>query len=387
MIKKILAMLFLPLIMCGCNRNSDNEQVTLKFSTWGTASEINIIKELIKDYEAQHPEIKITLIHTPQNYFKKLHLQFASKTEPDIILINNQNIERYGKFLITFDDKEFKNVFFHNAIKGLSLNNELKAIPRDISILVIYYNKTLLNNNYIPLPPREWNMNDFLTIAKRLKNKNIFTIPLEDDLFYTYPFIMSNGESPETINIENLKNYSSIDFYKSLSLKHHYAPQNYELGAATGCEFFLNGKSAFLLSGRWVTPKLREYAQFDWDILPFPAGKAGSLAPCDATGWGISKRTKHLKESAEFVNYLSSEKALNKMTSTGIIVPARKNCANSNIFYAPPPQNSKLFITLAENAIPIKYPSNYDYTRDKINNLLKTYKQEKPDRETELPIL
>ncbi len=368
-VKKIAILLLLPFIICGCTHTSSKTE--LNFSTWGTASEIKVMKELINDYETLHPDIKINLIHIPQNYFKKLHLMFASKSEPDIILINNQNITRYREYLLPLDKKFSTDDFFSNAISGLKYKNSLKAVPRDISVLVIYYNKTLLNKYNIPLPEQNWTMNDFLNIAEKLKSKNIFAIPLEDDIFYLYPFIVSSGENPEQITAENMSTYKSVLFYKNLSRKYHYAPEMHELGTSTGCDFFIKNKSAFLLSGRWMTPKLRELAKFEWDILPFPSMEKGSVVVCDTTGWGISKRTKYIAESIEFVNYLSSEKALNKIISTGIIVPARKDNAYSNLFLQAPPDNAGLFITLAQTAAPINYPANYDYIKDKINNRLK----------------
>ena len=38
------------------------------------------------------------------NYFQKLHLLFASNMEPDVVLINNQNIPVYSKFLTNLEE-------------------------------------------------------------------------------------------------------------------------------------------------------------------------------------------------------------------------------------------------------------------------------------------
>lgn len=373
-----LVLAVLPLLLCACISIKQQDQVSINFSTWGSASEIKIVKELIKEYEIKNPNIKINLQHTPQNYFQKLHLQFASKTEPDVILINNQNINKYGIYLSDIDKNKYKTDFYPNTLSSLSVNGKLKAVPRDISTLVVYYNKTLLKENGIAPPEDNWTICNFLNISNILKGKNIFAVPLEDDLFYLYPFILSFGENAENITLNNLYKYESVKFYKDLSQKYHYAPMNYEIGQATGAEFFLNGKCAFYLSGRWMTPKIREKAQFEWDILPFPAGKNGSNVPCDTTGWGITKNTKHPKEALNFVNYLASEYSLEKMSKTGLIVPARKNINLYSDFLTSAPDNAKIFLNLAQSSTVLKYPTNYNITKNKINMRLRSNSRENP---------
>ena len=61
-------------------------------------------------------------------------------------------------------------------------------------------------------------------------------------------------------------------------------------------QMFLQGKIAMHISGRWLVPKYRESAHFDWDITQFPKGTKGSIVPLDASGWAISsKSTKKMK--------------------------------------------------------------------------------------------
>lgn len=354
MIKKLLLLFSACLFLTGCSPHKD--KIVLDFATWGSASEMKIMQNLISGFEATHPDIKINVQHIPQNYFKKLHLLFASNTVPDVILINNQNIPTYANFLISFNPRDYHG-FFPNAIKALSHKNELKAAPRDISTLVIYYNKNLTN------PIKNWTYADFINEGARLQQQGKFLIALERDIFYLYPFILSEGENIENLKDNNLDKYNSIKSYKDLSEKYHYAPLLHEIGMATPAEFFLNQKCAYYLSGRWMTPKITEQATFEWGIIEFPRGKTGSVVPCDATGWAISNDTKHLKEALTFVKYLSSEASLRQLGQSGLIVPANINSAKGTV-----PQ---IFIQTGINSSPIIYPIKYDKLKDKINQKLK----------------
>ena len=178
--KKLILSLLCALLLSGCA--IDSKKTVVSFSTWGSASEIAIIKEVIKDYEELTPNVRIKLLHVPQNYFKKLHLMIASRTEPDVMLVNNQNLSAYADYFETVNRQKYENLFYPNSIKSLSVSGELKAVPRDVSTLVLYYNKSLLKKYGIREPKYNWTFDDFLTIAGKLKKHSLFMLPLEDDV-------------------------------------------------------------------------------------------------------------------------------------------------------------------------------------------------------------
>ena len=94
--KKIVLVFILVsfgIFSCACTRKPQSE---LEFMTWGSKSEMDIIKPIVEEYNNTH-EIKVKLVHVPQNYFQKLHLLFASNLAPDIIFINNLYLKIYQK--------------------------------------------------------------------------------------------------------------------------------------------------------------------------------------------------------------------------------------------------------------------------------------------------
>jgi multiple sugar transport system substrate-binding protein len=121
-----------------------------------------------------------------------------------------------------------------------------------------------------------------------------------------------------------------------------------------------------LVSGRWLVPKFRQEANFDWDILPFPTTGVG-YNPLDSSGWAISKSSKHKKEALKLVKYLSSKESSQKFIQSGLVVPARVDCANSKYFLdGKKPENAKIFLSIIENSYPT--PVNVDY-REVLDNL------------------
>ena len=109
-----------------------------------------------------------------------------------------------------------------------------------------------------------------------------------------------------------------------------------------------------------MIPKYREEATFDWDVVNFPSGDVGSVIPLDASGWAVSKSSKHKEAAKLLVNYLSSKECSQKFTKSGLIVPARRDVAESKFFLdGKRPSNSKLFINIIETSKPT--PVSVDY--------------------------
>ena len=127
--------------------------MVLQFSSWGSKSETDILKPILSDFEKENPDIKIDFMHIPQNYFQKIHLLLASNTAPDVIFINNLYLPLYANHL---EKLEIPEKFYPQALNALSWDGNLYAIPRDISNLVIYYNKNMFDKKDIKYPSQDW---------------------------------------------------------------------------------------------------------------------------------------------------------------------------------------------------------------------------------------
>lgn len=360
-------------VLCGCAKK-DNKTV-VQFASWGSKSEIDILKPILADFEKENPDIKVDFMHIPQNYFQKIHLLFASNTSPDVIFINNLYLPIYANAGL-LKEMEPDCIFYEKALKSLSWNNKLYAVPRDVSNLVIYYNKDIFDAHYVPYPDNSWTFDDFLQKAKALTDKNTFGISFEEDALFYLPYLMSEGggilsNDLQTQIIDSKESQKGLNFYADLRKKYRVSPLKSESASATMAQMFLQGRLAMHLSGRWLTPKYREEAKFNWDIAPFPKGDKGSIVPMDASGWAVSKSSKHPAEAELLVKYLSSKESIEKLTQSGLIVPARKDVSNSKYFLDnKSPKNAKVFLDVIETSKPTPVSIDYKEIVDKLSEKL-----------------
>lgn len=331
MLKRLLILLLLPFFMCSCAKNNIE---TVNFSSWGSITETRILNELIKKYEKENSNVKINFIHIPQNYFQKIHLLFASNTAPDVIFINNLYLPLYSAHLEELSDFSIKD-FYPQSIQALSVNGKLYAIPRDISNFVFYYNKDITGE----INPN-WTFEDFKTLIDKATSPKHFGVSYERDIYWASPYTQTLGFN------------EGIDFYKKLEGR--YAPTPSQVGSSTLAQMFIDGKLGFYLSGRWMYPKISETAKFPYGIVTFPG-----IVTADASGWAISKNSKHKESAIKFVKFLSSKESIDYFTKSGLIVPARVD--SSKII------KEKAFLDAITKSVPNNVGKNFSKQRDELN--------------------
>lgn len=335
MLKRLLILLLLPFILCACTQ-SDIEEIS--FSSWGSVTETQILNKLITEYEKENPKVKINFIHIPQNYFQKIHLLFASSTAPDVIFINNLYLPLYANHLENLDNIIDKKDFYTQALDAMSFEGQLLAIPRDISNFVFYYNKNITGE----ISPN-WTFEDFTNLIKSDTTPDHFGVSYERDIYWASPYTLTLGFD------------KGIAFYKNLEGK--YAPTPAQVGSSTLAQMFLDGKLGLYLSGRWMYPKISATANFPFGIVTFPG-----VVSADASGWAISKNSKHKPEAIKFVKYMSSKECIDFFTQTGLIVPARLDSAK-NI-------KEEAFTDAIKKSVPNNVDKNFSKQRDKLNKQL-----------------
>jgi multiple sugar transport system substrate-binding protein len=349
--------------------STHNTQTTLKFSTWGSQTEMEILQPMIKDFEKQNPKVKVMIMHTPQNYFQKLHLLFASKAPLDVVFINNLYLPFYANANmlkpLDMDVSEFE----PKALQALTYNDKLYAIPRDISLLVMFRNKDLFKKCNVDLNKSSETFNEFLIASKKFKQCGVFGTSFETNPIMYMPYLMSEGggilgDDKKTNIFHNSSSQKGLNFYTDLRKKYQVAPTASESANLTMAQMFLQQKVAMQLSGHWLVPKYTKEATFNWDTTTFPKGSKGSIVSLDASGWAITANSKHPKEAKKLIEFLSSKENIEKFADSGLIVPARKDVLTGT--YSQVPVN-KAFIKAIETAKPTPVSTDYNTLLDSIN--------------------
>lgn len=174
-----------------CNFITPAEQQALQpieLTWWGAEDEPGVYNEVINDYRAMHPHITVTYRKLRKEEFEKELLNaLAEDRGPDIFTIENTWITKYlpkiepipektkvayqylQKTLnikeetiteirenISFTPLQVKDGFLDAVYNDVVRNEKIYGLPLSMDTLVMFYNRDLLNNAGIPLPPTNW---------------------------------------------------------------------------------------------------------------------------------------------------------------------------------------------------------------------------------------
>lgn len=342
-----------------------------------------MLKERISEFERIHPTIHVELIHSPENYFQKLHILIASDLTPDVMAVNSLYFPVYasrdifrdlGPFLES-DPTLSPQDFYPQALQTFQWQTQQKALPRDVSNLVMYYNRDLFDQASIAPPSAHWTWQECLEKAQALTQLNppAGELPRFGLSFYGnpplfwLPFVWSWGgdvfdDTFSQIRVAEPAATEGLRFYQSLRTYAHVAPRQEESGGTSMSQLFIQQRIAMMVNGRWMVPALREQAHFRWEVAPFPAGPVGSRVGIDSSGYAMAAETKHPKEAWQLIAFLLSRASLEAFTRSGLIIPARPDVANSPTFLEPgkPPQNSHVFLDAIATGVPTHTPPRWN---------------------------
>ncbi len=213
--KKSVSALFLAIFIltgglsCGIKTSTPPKQVTLKY--WRAWDDADAFGDIIKKYNAIHPNIKIEYRKFRYaEYEKELLDALAEDRGPDIFSIPNTWVRKYQNKILplpeniklvylemqgsikkelvrvertdkTLSARELKNNFvdqvYNDAVvkvtdeKTKATQEKIFGLPLFLDTLAMYYNKDLLNNAGIAEVPSVWNKN-FLQDVKKLTKQN-----------------------------------------------------------------------------------------------------------------------------------------------------------------------------------------------------------------------
>lgn len=344
----VVAIIFASKLFNKGGTTSGNVEISY-IGLWDSA---DIYEPLIQEYQAAHPKIKIT--YTEADYFSNNNLTYKSTYQTsaeerlingtsDIIRVHQTWIPKLQAYLSgaptdIFSGAEAKEIYY-TAISDaiVSANNIVYGAPQIIDGLVLIYNKELFARANITDPKnatKDWDVT--LVTAKVLAKKNLNgTLSIGGINMGSVANVRSSPEilltmlTQSAIPIVSVSNASTGKLTASFATDAGAAAINryYEfakLGTWSSTmtnddvQAFQKGKLAMLIAPSWRVINIKAAnSALDIDTLPLPIlpGANPSVPQFLASYWidVVSKKSKHPKESWEFLKWLGEPAQLRKL--------------------------------------------------------------------------
>jgi multiple sugar transport system substrate-binding protein len=267
------------------------QTTTLDFPSWQAEEPglSNWWKELIKDYEAQNPGVKVNLYSIPFNqYVQQMTVRFAGNNPPDIVHLPTRNFAAFAAqdWLMPLDDRLAKTDILAT---WTPLQSEMKWDGKMQGVLLmgygslLYYNERLLKAAGVDVPttPDQWltaiekttrrDQGQFGLVATSIEHPNL-VVELGTWVMGQGLDFFKGGKYAFT----DPKIVAAVEQYRK-SMR--FAPAG--TNSTVARQLFLDGKATFLRDGPWIWAavlKAPEAARADLRLtrVPFPTLTGGA---------------------------------------------------------------------------------------------------------------
>lgn len=298
-------------------------------NVWGIFQNSKEMRALESDYQARHPNVKLTYrnFSDPADYESTIVNALAAGDGPDIFFINNTWLPRHIEKLVPapadivnsdFIRKNYVDTVSDDfVVTGRNGIDQVYGIPLSLDSLSLFYNREMFNSAGITIPPATWS--DFIKDVQKLRvidsstgrvNRAGAAIGTADNVLRSTDILsalmlqsgvkMTNGDRT-AITFLNSGGGSgnsaadALDFYTSFAnpskIDYTWSRQmNYSVDA------FTRGETAMMFGYAYAYNIVKQKAPYlDFGIAPLPQVSVGPQEPKVnyANYWGlvVTKRT------------------------------------------------------------------------------------------------
>ncbi|WP_371416400.1 ABC transporter substrate-binding protein [Dolichospermum sp. UHCC 0299] len=312
--------------------------ITVKLSGWtGNPLEQRLLKEVIEDFEKQHPQIKVKYEAISDQYMDVIKTRLVGEAAPDVFYLDaleapflmGQNVleplDKYIKPKFDLTDIE------PNLLKNFTYQNRIYGLPKDYSTLALFYNKQAFNQVGLTSPPTTWEQ--LRSYSKQLTGKlNKYGFGEIPELArQAYKITAFGGEIIDKNGYATFANnpgLQGLELVINQYQKDRSSAQKSDVGTNSGSEMFGQNKVAMVIEGNWAIPYLQEtFPKLEFATAEIPEINNQKSTMVFTVAYVMNKQAPHKKEAWELISFLTGKEGMKKWTAKGFALPARKSVA------------------------------------------------------------
>ena len=333
----------------GCTRASGEGPVTLRF--WAMGREGEVVEELVRDFEREHPEIRVHVQQIPWSAaHEKLLTAHVGRSTPDVAQLGNTWIAEFAALNALAPlaaplagsksvaaAAYFAGIWDTNVIDGMPF-----GVPWYVDTRVLFYRRDLLARaGYAQMPTTWRGWRAAMEAVRRAEGKGRYAIFLPVNEFSAPVILGLQAGSPLLADrgthgaFEGPEFRRAFRFYVDL-FRDGLAPPLGNGEIANVYQEFERGLFCMYITGPWnlgeFARRLPESLQDDWATAPLPGpdGPANGVSTAGGSSLVLFRGSKHPAEAWQLVEFLSRpEQQLRFWKLTGDLPARREAWADS----------------------------------------------------------
>lgn len=300
----IVFLILLSAVFFKPSNKSDNEVIfwTLQMSDFAP-----YMNKVIKEFEAQNPQIKIKWVDVPFSEGEKRTLaSVLSDNPPDLINLNPDFSALLAQRGALYEiHQEYTQQFNKEIINSLKYNGKLYSLPWYATSAVTIYNKELLKKSGVSMP---LTYEDIALIAPEIKEKTGAYVLLPNITENDTMLRILNKYGVTASNINSEKSVYVFDYFKSLYDKALIPKESVTQTHREALEKYMAEQIVFFQAGANFLNMIKENAPLTYkntDVAPQITGELGQY-DFSLMNFVIPVRAKHKEEALKFALFLTN---------------------------------------------------------------------------------
>lgn len=309
--------------------SGSGEPVTIRFATWDTGQSLQFEQEVAKQFEQDHPGIKVQVEPYGDGFDQKMSAGFGAGDPPDVMYMYNfptyqDSLEPLDSYIEKDADLNIDD-FYPGLLNYDRIDGVTYGLPVGFTTRVVYYNKDLFDESGVAYPEDGWTWDDLKQMAIKLtdKGKKQYGIGMRAsvDAYGLQGTVWSNGGSYVSDDGKQIDGYmNGKETVQALQTQGDAIKDGYGVlvggkNQQSGDDIFKAGKIAMWETGLWPLQGFKD-ANLNFGTVVTPAfGDKPLKGVINESAISIAKDSKHKQEAWEFLKFFVSPESIKIRTA------------------------------------------------------------------------
>ncbi len=269
------------------------------------SNEEKAITQILDKYRAANPNVTVNVLQIPfDQVFNKWETEVAAGGGPDMFTAPDDNfgkeiragliapIDQYAQGKLTG--------YADAAVKGMTIDGKLYAVPGIFKAVALYYNKST-----IPNPPKT--TDELLSLVKSGKK-----LLLNENAYHNFGFWNAFGQvfdaSTGKCTADTTGVADAMAFL--VAIKDAGKANSWDVFQTDGGKadsMFRQGQADMIINGPWVLGDYTNDVKDNLGVVPMPAGPKGPAQPLTGIdGWFVNPNSKNQQAAVDLALYITN---------------------------------------------------------------------------------
>ena len=335
------------LAACGIkpfNSNSANQgSVQLVYQDWRTEWFPPLAQEMLAQFNASHPNIRVFYTPDPDNLEEKMPADMAAGTASDVISGCCDFFPAWADAGYLLDLRPYIHDLDQETIQDWSeaqykvfftRDGKQYGLPKYHGALALYYNKDIFDAAGVEYPAYEWTHEEYLAAMKKLTVRDggrvtrwgsMFDVSWDRIQMHVNGWgghYVSPGD-PSRCEMAASPAQEAMEWLRARIWDEHVMATRLDVQNLETRQAFIDQKIAMVEDGSWALKDILDGADFRAGVAPFPAGPERRVTLATTDGFAIFAGTKHPDQAWELLKFLVSKEYGRAMARYHFLQPSR----------------------------------------------------------------